>query len=82
MEKQWYEIEYENKPYLHNKVLIFQKFDSRWGSHRHCELCWERFSQVEGDLHEGYYEENSESWICPKCKTQYINLFGWKIDKH
>ena len=77
--KEWYMEEYEEKTYLHNKELVVQRFPDIDGEHDHCELCWNRFSKYPGDLHEGYYEPDSKSWICGECFKQFHELFGWTI---
>ena len=80
MKKEWYAFEYERKPYLHNRPLIYQKFPCRPGHHDHCELCWARFSQYLTDLHEGYYIPEEKVWICEDCYSKYYNLFGWTVE--
>ena len=77
MEKEWYVLEYERKDYLHNKRIFFQRYSGTNGNHRHCELCWNRFSGDAKDLQAGYYEPNSKSWICNDCYENYGKLFGW-----
>ena len=79
MASEWYLSEYENKTYLHNKVLSFRQFSSSDGTHRHCELCWARFSNHPTDLQNGYYEPSSKSWICAYCYNELGALFGWTV---
>ena len=82
MKKPWNIEEYEEKDYLHNRRLKRKQFvrppDSR-NDHEHCELCWNKISIYEGDLHFGYYEEESKSWICPTCYNDFKDLFGWLL---
>ena len=73
----WQLEEYEEKGYLHDKVLLPKEYLGKLPDHEHCELCWARFSESEDDLHSGYYEDESESWICPKCYSELKSLFGW-----
>lgn len=79
MGKEWYILEYENKTYLHGKSLIFQPFLSSRSDHSHCELCWARFSEYLSDLHCGYYEPDSKSWICIECFNDFAKLFDWTV---
>ena len=79
MPKEWYLLEYDRKPYLHDKAFTFQAFPCSPGHHDHCELCWARFSQHCTDQHAGYYEPNEKMWICVDCYEKYKNLFGWSV---
>lgn len=79
MDKKWYIVEYEQKTYLRNKTLLFKQFKAI-GDHRHCELCWNRISNANEDLHCGYYEEISGSWICEACFNDFRELFHWNVD--
>ena len=78
MEKPWYIKQYEDKDFLHSKTLIFKSFDYGDTEHRHCEICWTRFSNYVGDEHSGYYEPLSKSWICQSCFNDFNALFDWK----
>ena len=78
LEKEWFILEFEEKVYLHNKSLLHSEFvDNSPGAHDHCELCWARFSTRPEDLQFGYFEKDSNSWICPDCYNNFKNLFGW-----
>ena len=81
MEKEWFLLEYERKPELHNKVFTFLDFPCRPNHHDHCELCWARFSRSKDDLKNGYYERLSLSWICPECYSDFASLFGWSVEE-
>ena len=80
MDDSWVLWDYENKTYLHGKSLVFRKFPIADGTHGHCELCWDRFSGVLGDLREGYYEPICQCWICPDCYRKFASLFGWTTE--
>lgn len=80
MSGEWYLHEYEDKTYLHKKVLSFKSFPGAEGTHDHCELCWARFSKYPGDLQSGYYEPVSKSWICSDCYNELAPLFGWTVE--
>jgi len=48
-------------------------------SHAHCEFCFDILSANDNDLHEGYYEPNTNSWICDSCFNDFKVLFNWTI---
>ena len=77
MANDWYIREYKEKEYLHKKTLFLKSFQGQSNEHDHCELCWARFSMAPNDLHRGYYEPISMSWICPDCFCDAAELFGW-----
>ncbi len=79
MAEPWYILESRRKDYLHNKTLYRRDYPCRAGEHEHCEFCWARFSALPEDLHGGYYEPQSESWLCPDCVEQFSDLFGWTV---
>ena len=62
--------------------IAFNKLSEQW-DHEHCEFCWTRFSDFEGDLHEGYCTQPSNTekahWICPECYNDFKERFRWKI---
>ena len=80
MTKAWYLEEYEEKTYLHNKVLYIRDYTEELPEHDHCELCWARFSKSPGDHCTGYFEEQSNSWICNNCFQELAKLFGWQVE--
>ena len=51
--------------------------------HEHCEFCWSKFSEYEGDLREGYVSDvdGTEYWICPECFEDFKEMFGWAVMK-
>lgn len=81
MSKEWYILEYESKDYLHNKTLVYRPFPFGYMNHDHCELCWARFSKYKEDLQSGYFERESNSWICEECYENFKNLFRWIDEK-
>ena len=81
MEKPWYIFEYERKDYLHQRKLKHKNIDFEILDHRHCELCWDKFSYQNDCLQKGYYEEKSQSWICEDCFNKFQSLFGWEDSK-
>ena len=44
-----------------------------------CEFCWEKFSDFDGMLHEGYTTEDNYYWICPDCFNDYKIMFEWTV---
>ena len=80
MTKAWYLEEYEEKTYLHNKMLRIQDYTEALPDHDHCELCWARFSEYPEDHHRGYFEAQSNSWICNDCFQGLATLFGWHVE--
>ena len=81
MSNEWYFVEYEEKTYLHNKVLSPETFlgEEKY-DHTHCELCWATLSKYPCDFQNGYYEPISKSWICPNCYNEFAPLFGWTVE--
>ena len=55
----------------------------RWSKtwdHEHCAFCWDRFSDYEGDLHEGYVTaDDKRTWICPECFEDFKEMFQWEL---
>lgn len=81
MKKPWYIIEYEQKEYLRDKRLQLREFVCNSDQHEHCEICWARFGMHPEDLHFGYYESHSKSWICNTCYNDFKDLFKWVIEE-
>lgn len=74
----WIEWETKNKAYLYDKKIIKKDYPSDV-DHAHCELCWARFGSSDGDLRKGYFERESQSWICEDCFTVFRDYFRWRI---
>ena len=47
--------------------------------HDHCEFCWDKFSDREGDLHKGYCTVDEYIWICEECYSDFHEMFDWKV---
>jgi hypothetical protein len=65
--------------YLMGAKLIHQKYcipKQDW-DHDHCEFCSAKFSELEGDLHEGYCTVDKNYWICEKCFNDFCKMFEW-----
>ena len=67
--------------YLLNKDLYYKKYvkQSDRNDHVHCEFCWDKFSEYEGDLHFGYNTLDGKYWICVNCFNDLEKMFNWKI---
>ena len=65
--------------YLMYAKLAKQKFKFQGGyDHVHCDFCWAKISEYEGDLEEGYCTESEEHWVCEECYNDFKNRFCWK----
>ncbi len=55
-------------PWLMHATLHRQTFlpDNK-NDHEHCEFCWQRISEYNGDEHEGYTDDAQEHWVCMAC---------------
>ena len=78
MGEKWYDWAYNTKSYLHGITLQYKSFPEIRNDHVHCEMCWDRISNLQGDLHGGYYDKESNSWICKDCFTELKGAFHWK----
>jgi len=79
-QREWYIIAYDDNDHLHHVTLLKRPYiPETKGDHDHCEVCWDRFSEYEGDQHEGYFEPIRKSWICSKCYREFKDLFGWTV---
>jgi hypothetical protein len=71
--------------YLMGKTLYYiryRNFSEEW-DHEHCDFCWAKFSEYDGDLHEGYCTEPENArgacWICPECYNDFKERFKWRL---
>ena len=65
---------------LQGKMVIYEKFKpvGDW-DHEHCEFCWEKISEYEGDEHCGYHVLESDAWICESCFNDFREKFGFIV---
>jgi len=56
----------------------YKKYSERW-DHDHCSFCWAKFSEYEGDLHEGYCTLDHYHWVCSKCFEDFKEMFCWQV---
>ncbi len=61
---------------FHKVTFIMKDLDH---DHVHCWFCWDKFSEHDGDLHDGYETDNEKYWVCPTCFNDFKEYFGWKI---
>lgn len=47
--------------------------------HDHCAFCFDKFSEADGDLHEGYCTEDHNYWICPTCFEDFKSMFQFNL---
>ena len=77
MEEKWYDWAYPTKEYLHDIPLVQREFPADSADHVHCEVCWAKISRSPEDMHDGYYDAGSGSWICRDCFAELGKLFHW-----
>lgn len=68
--------------YLMNETFVkaeYRKPFEKW-DHDHCDFCWAKFSEFDGDLHKGYCTKNECIWICEDCYEDFKDMFQWKIE--
>ncbi len=74
--------ELRKKAYLKGKTLVFARFEPKFpDDHTFCVFCWARISGWEEDLHDGYLEEESQSWVCDICIEEFEKPFEWIAEK-
>lgn len=65
--------------YLTGVTLIHIPFSGEIRDHDHCEFCGAKFSEEEGNLHQGYCTEDKYYWICPECFDDFKGEFNWIV---
>ena len=65
IEKNDWRLKNQEKYLNGRKIMKIPYF--RWSKtwdHEHCAFCWDKFSEYEGDLHEGYVTaDDKRTWI-------------------
>jgi hypothetical protein len=51
----------------------------KW-DHDHCEFCFAKFSEQDGDLHEGYSTEGGKNWVCEQCFQDFKEMFRFVVE--
>lgn len=59
------------------KKAIFKKTEQN--DHEHCEFCFDKFSEEENTLHEGYCTMDRYRWICEVCFRDFHEQFEWTV---
>jgi len=57
----------------------FRPYHEGW-DHDHCEFCGEKFSQVEGDLHQGFVTLDNYHWVCERCFADFREEMKWTVE--
>lgn len=66
--------------YLYKSKLIRTTFKkTNTNDHEHCEFCWDKFSEEDNDLHEGYCTLDKCRWICDNCYNDFNQIFRWEL---
>lgn len=52
----------------------------KW-DHDHCVFCWDKFSEQQEDLHEGYCVAGKNRWICKQCFDDFKDMFRWTVEE-
>ena len=67
--------------YLSKKKLVkihFRAYEDY--DHDHCAFCWDKFSELDEDLHIGYSTLDGKYIICETCYNDFKDLFEWTIE--
>jgi len=56
----------------------YKNHSEKW-DHDHCAFCWEKFSEAEGNLHEGYCTFDKNHWVCERCFNDFKGMFKWQV---
>ena len=66
--------------YLYGKKLTkknYTKCSESW-EHEHCEFCVDRIDETTGEV---YTTEDNYHWVCPKCFSDFRDMFKWEVDE-
>ena len=71
----------EQIDYLFGKKLKFLQYSTEVRDHEHCEFCFERISNIQDSVREGYctVDTKYKYWICPQCYNDLKDIFKWEI---
>ena len=67
--------------YLFRKRLVKKAFKALgYHDHEHCDFCWDKISEYDGDLNFGYCNtEDEHHWICETCYNDFKDMFEWTV---
>ena len=71
----------KQEEYMMNAKLKRTVFCQRrvGNDHCHCEFCWEKFSENDGDMHVGYSTIDGRIWVCDDCFHDFHERFRWIV---
>ena len=79
MEEDW-RLNGQEEYLLGEKLLKIVFYHTNGSDHVHCDFCWAKFSEHEGDLREGYATFDGEHSVCEECFHDFREKFRWEID--
>jgi hypothetical protein len=67
--------------YLKGQTFRFKKYADRTTAtdHDHCEFCGAKFSDIPGELTEGYATLDDYRWICSPCFEDFKTDFAFHL---
>lgn len=72
--------ELRKKAYLVNKTLYEREYKPNYpDEYELCVFCWSHIGSRFWEHYEGYFEEESQSWICHKCAEEFSKAFRWEL---
>ena len=74
-EREWCPSSFE---YLRGKRVVKKDYPASRGE-GHCEFCWGEYGPGEKQLKTGYYEPESDSWICEKCFGVFKDIYAMEL---
>ena len=60
------------------KKTDYTKPSDKW-DHDHCAFCWDKFSENEGDLRQGYCTLDKKYWVCEECYNDFKEMFNFTV---
>ena len=61
------------------KKMQYTKPSEKW-DHDHCAFCWDKFSENDEDLQQGYCTPDQKYWVCEECFNDFKEMFGFKVE--
>jgi hypothetical protein len=75
----------DQERYLKGVPLLWRSYRpaSEGNDHDHYEFCWTKFMAggVHDTLSEGYSTLDGYRWVCKACFDDFVDLFGWQVDR-
>ncbi len=60
------------------KKTEYTKPSDKW-DHDHCVFCWDKFSENEEDLQQGYCTLDKKYWVCEECYNDFKEMFNFTV---